>query len=697
MLLCTFVSTLNAQLPQDFSFRTPLKKEVLGECFPKAGLVFRGENRRETGPDYQDWERDVAGNVGIIRKFVREELDMPVRMDEARLASYLKRYAAAHPRELFLLHFNSRAKLFDFHADKFWVGHYLQQQGIHSDHEIDSSQTKITVPSTNRIKLQNPFAGKEPKETDSLLLLVHRDADGVFDWEHHEFVYLLNVDSDTNTLTIKRGAHGTKPKPFEPGRCYVTQIKQYRNRMVFNLSPDCPRSPDGKQAADVMLELFDAWFREGGPLAPIDGIAFDVQYWNISPNFDTNLDGIADGGIIDGQPRWAQGVYQFSKSIREHFGDDFVITSDGHRRANSQPIGIHNGIESEGLVQHNDGWRGISRTVNTHRYWNTFNTAKIQFSYIASKLVDRQDAKNATRLHRFAHAMAACLGSGCTGTIEDLTNGVEKKHFWLGKAIAPMVNLAETSGKVVYKMPEVVRDQDLRLWSSASNVLVTRGDKEGIQISRSKDSSTQSSKQGSRPNLDVDGYAALPSLSFELMLDLPPGDLFVTLDVRSKSAREGFPGTDVPRLMNFDLKGHYDDPRVGQRGLDIWTLAGHRDYFASEFYVRNAGGEEGRKNVKLRFEIDGPGDLYVKNLVVRNATAFYAREFEHGVVVVNPSLQPVSIDLINNFGQHAYTLIRSADPHDSVNTGARIANPTAVEITPVSAQFIAKRSRQEIK
>ncbi|EMI20659.1 hypothetical protein RMSM_02427 [Rhodopirellula maiorica SM1] len=678
-------------MAQEFSFRQPLSKTVLGDTFPKAGLVFRGENRKETGGDYEQWEENVGGNVGIIRKFVREELDMPIRMDEARLSSYIKRYAATHPRELFLLHFNCRAKLFDFHADKFWVGHYLQQQGVQCENKIDPTQTVITVPSTNRIKVQHPLGGMKPSETDSLLLFVRRNQEGVFDWDHHEFVYLSNVDADANALTVERGAHGTTPKQFESGQCYITQIKLYRDRLVFNLSPDCPRSPDGKQAADVILELLDSWFRKGGQLEPMDGIAFDVQYWDISPNFDTNLDGIADGGIIDGQPRWAQGVYQFSKSIREHFGDDFIITSDGHRRANAQAIGIHNGIESEGLVQHNDGWRGISRTVNTHRYWNAFNTAKFKFNYVASKLVDRQDAKHSTRLRRFAHAMAACLGAGCTDGIEDVTMGIEEKKFWLGKAVGPMVNLAETSDKIVYEMPKNLHDDDLRMWSSADDTIVSKNSDGGIAIRRT---STVQEAGSSAPILNSDGYAALPSLSFEMTLDLPPGDLFLTFDAKSSGARTGFPGTDIPRLLSFDISGHHEDPRVGKAGRDIWTLIGPRDYFKSEFYVRNAGGESGKEDVTIRFEIDGQEELFLKNLVIRNTPAVYVREFENGVALVNPGLSPFLFDLEKQFGGHTFRRIQGSHNDETadveLNNGTRVHNPRAFEVGPVSAQFLIK-------
>lgn len=702
ILLATFGSigmVTPTATAEDFSFRRPLSKTVLGDTFPKGSFIFRGENRRETGPGYAEWEQDVAGNVGIIRKFVREELDMPVRMDEARLSSYIKRYAAAHPNELFLLHFNARAKLFDFHADKFWVGHYLQRQGVQSVRDIHPNQTTIRLPSANGISLQRPLSNSPATGKESLLLLVGRDQNGVFDWDHHEFVYLNKIDRDNNELTLTRGAHGTQPKHFEPGECYVCQIQQFRTRMVMNLSTDCPRSPDGKQAADVLLDLFESWFRRGGLLEPLDGIAFDVQYWDISSSFDTDLDGVADGGIIDGQPRWAQGMHAFSKAIRDRFGDDFLILSDGHRRDNAQPLGIHNGLESEGLVQHNDGWRGLSRTVNTHGYWNQFNTSKIKFNYVVAKFRDREDLRHQPRLLRFAHAMAACLGAGCTYEIDESKQGVEQKHFWLGKPLGPMINLAEQSDQIVYRMPDVVNDSDLQRWSAIDGVTVKANPAGGITMGHDVADSTSTSGQ---TVVNAEGDTVLTPIVCELTLDIPPGDLFVTFDVRSETARTGFPGTDVPRLMSFNLSGHHDDPRVGRFGNDLWTLVGPRDDFKSEFYVRNAGGTEGRKNVTIELRVNGPGDVFLKNLVVRNASAFHAREFEHGVVVVNPSLKPATIDLVKQFGPHDYTAIQSSDPNDtansslnnsannSLNNGLPIQDPTALELAPVSAQFIVK-------
>lgn len=95
-------------------------------------------------------------------------------------------------------------------------------------------------------------------------------------------------------------------------------------------------------------------------------------------------------------------------------GQNFIITCDGQHPINQQAVGVLNGIESEGLVQHNDGWRGFSRTVNTHLYWDKFNPLSPQFRYVVLKLMDGNDQHHAERLRRFGVATASCLGAYTT-------------------------------------------------------------------------------------------------------------------------------------------------------------------------------------------------------------------------------------------------------------------------------------------
>ena len=91
-------------------------------------------------------------------------------------------------------------------------------------------------------------------------------------------------------------------------------------------------------------------------------------------------------------------------------GQNFIITCDGQHPINQQAVGVLNGIESEGLVQHNDGWRGFSRTVNTHLYWDKFNPLSPQFRYVVLKLMDGNDQHHAERLRRFGVATALSGG-----------------------------------------------------------------------------------------------------------------------------------------------------------------------------------------------------------------------------------------------------------------------------------------------
>ena len=72
--------------------------------------------------------------------------------------------------------------------------------------------------------------------------------------------------------------------------------------------------------------------------------------------------------------------------------------------------------ESEGLVQHNDGFRGFSRTVNTHLYWQQNNTRKHDLRYVVLKLMNPPDAKRGAQLRRFSTGTACCLGALVTDT-----------------------------------------------------------------------------------------------------------------------------------------------------------------------------------------------------------------------------------------------------------------------------------------
>ena len=88
---------------------------------------------------------------------------------------------------------------------------------------------------------------------------------------------------------------------------------------------------------------------------------------------------------------WREGDWGFLRKLRQALGNNHLITCDGQHEENQQAVGVLDGIESEGLVQHNDGFRGFSRTVNTHLYWQQNSAREHDFRYVVLKLMDKND------------------------------------------------------------------------------------------------------------------------------------------------------------------------------------------------------------------------------------------------------------------------------------------------------------------
>jgi len=59
------------------------------------------------------------------------------------------------------------------------------------------------------------------------------------------------------------------------------------------------------------------------------------------------------------------------------------------------------------------------------------------------------------------------------------------------------------------------------------------------------------------------------------------------------------------------------------------------------FYFRNVGGAD----LKIILEIEEQGKFALRNLQVFNSHCVISREFENGLVIVNPSLESINIDL----------------------------------------------------
>ena len=664
-LITIFVTTiLKAQSCENLS-----QKEAFTIGFPQF-YMFRGEMNKKTHNNYETWKTEIQNSNGIIRKFINEELLL-----NANSASWANSYAKDNPSKLMQLHLNGEARHVIRNPEilkKYFPGHWVYEEGSILKRNITNKDDVIQVenmaPFINRKYRGGNGEGKDFKREDipNYILLVRVDENGNRLWYDSEVAQIIKIDKDSKNLTISRGLCNTKQLDFNAKKTYVAPISGgvWGGGVMFfyNLSIDCPKDKNEMTATDVFVNEIAEWFSTKGILKNFNGIAFDVNYFDISDRFplaDTNNDGKRDGGWINNLNNWRAGDYLFLKKLRTKMGNNFVITADGHHAENQQAVGILNGFESEGLVQHNDGWRGFSRTVNTHQYWEHNNTATPEFRYVVLKLMNNEDAINKTRLKRFAIGTACCLKAMVTDpnkSSEDVNVASGRSEIlpdWmtisgaLGQAKGMLIHFAKQTADVLNK--SMIEIEKL-ISTEDCNLKVTNNELE-ITSNRTSDNTRDL-------NLSLNN------------LSLPSGDITVFIEAQAIDPLEGMKPTDrVPRTMWVSIKGlsDYSERSPINYFNNLTGLFGTTKPVEMSFYFRRPKMDSANTKTDISIKIQGKGKVIIKSIKIYNQADILIRKFDNGLVIVNPSFE------------------------------TKIINPTdfgiiskSVEVPPVDAYFVKK-------
>jgi len=131
-------------------------------------------------------------------------------------------------------------------------------------------------------------------------------------------------------------------------------------------------------------------------------------------------------------------------------------------------------------------------------------------------------------------------------------------------------------------------------------------------------------------------------------IEIAEGDLVIYFEAK---AIQGFKelGEDnlIPRKINVKLDGLKEFPvePMNSHKLhnDLAGFMGTKDFTPQMFYFRNAGGS--KEKLKMLLEAEEQGEFAIRNLKIYNAQLGIYREFENGVVLVNPSLSELNFDL----------------------------------------------------
>ena len=625
--------------------------------------------------------------MGIEGKVLDEEI--PGR--SIRNIDFFTRFKKRHPKQLVLLHFNGNARDPRWQSQRFFAGHWVYYNGarILSDVPAEAGQTDIRVDNPNLFKL-NIGRYRDRNEDIGLCVL---GSDGRPDWHQSEQVQLLSIDREKKTIRVRRGCYGTKPRAFKAQRGYaaahMTEGPWGRGNHLmwyYNYSTRCPRDGKSRRCADILVEHLAELFAPTGALACFDGLEFDVLKFRCGGPLkgrgaDCDADSKIDGGVFGRIDSYGAGVVEFCRALRDHLGNDRLILADGMGQNNQRAFGILNGIESEGWPHLRDAqiqdWSG---GLNRHFFWDkngrqpVFNYINHKFNMPTDKPGVRKQAQVPFSIHRLVFAVAAFTNSAICysyapsndpdsllGVWDEFRMGKANRLGWLGKPLGPAVHIAT-------RQPDLLEGKGCPIDQNLGKLF--QGD--GMQFQRVKS------------GMLVTAETKVSKMSFRLT-DVPTNgpDLFVLVTARARPM-QGYP-PEVARMMHVGLstKG-----RPAERDERFMTWINDKD-FDSGFYFSNIESNQ----VDLEFVVEGSEPIWISRIQAYSHPDVMYREFEHGLVVANPSPRPYVFDLDELCPGQTFQRLQGSRTQDVVaNDGSVVGSK--LNLGPKEGLFLIRGSQQ---
>jgi hypothetical protein len=641
--------------------------------FPVSYFFRVPQNLMEKG--YENWSQEFGRVNGMITKAVSEEISAS---KIKRAPVFLRNFKKDRPDQLVMVHLNGRSRdphdaLYDYFA-----GHWLYLPGCLLTRDVKKGDTVLHVADSRLFRMNIQKKGKPVKHDHICMVPVNEHGEKL--WEQAEQVKLKNIDHKRKVIVVERAQFGTKAGVYVAGSTYLAPHAHkgpFGQHLMweYNMSLVCPRDQWGRTAADVFCQEILEWIGPGGQLETIDGIAFDVTDFDHhgtckGRHVDVNNDGQGDDGYVDDKNVHGLGLYQFFSQLRKGAGSDFLLTADGHNPESQRAVGVLNGMESEGLCTHNDPFRAWSKTINYLNYWRCFTKSIPSFNYVAIKNVEEDPLFSSWSNERFGMGTATCLGVAYTESLNRQKNGTTsylvkdetvagQRHQkeWLGEPVGELqYHFVSKNGQI----------EDGLRWPSMSVMNAHREEKgNGVHLKR---------EQSDKPVI------------LELKdVPLPGSDLFFCVKVEIHDSANHYPA-NVPHPFYVTTKGQLKPEYNASR---LYSLAGAEGIFESIFYIRN----DQHQIVDIQLSFESGIDIRLEDFVIRFATPIMWREFQGGVVLVNPSVNPVKVDVSKLLPQvvlkrlSGTVLQKSLDPN-LYNTGERINEP--LMLSPVDALFLEK-------
>ncbi len=350
-----------------------------------------------------------------------------------------------------------------FTRSDFYDGHWVYFEGSKITSDINATQTiiPVTIPSLYK--------------TNDDIALCEIGTDNKPNWNICEQVKCTEVNTTNSTIKVIRAKYNTSAKTFLANKVWAASYAYWdwgypgtgAISWTINFSTTCPKDKQNKPNVDILYDKITAYFAPGGELENFDGLDFDLCYSTpTSANtnirgFDTNGDGLVDGGSFNGKNEFGIGLYNFHKRLRTAISPNKLLMGDSANKNHQRSFTILNGSESEWWPKFEDmDLTYYSSGVNLRNLWKT-NGYLPTFSYFVHKVGgDSRTVGLAIpfNIHRLVFAAAqftvnalsvhpTSMPRPVSGNLypiwDEMVKGIENKRNWLGNPTTPTVYLAQ--------------------------------------------------------------------------------------------------------------------------------------------------------------------------------------------------------------------------------------------------------------
>lgn len=667
---------------------------IFTQGFPRTLFFRNAEALAVEGLPAREFDALVGAHGGIVVKAFDEE-----KYGLSKYAlKYFRAYKERNPGQLVLLHFNGAGR--DPRPlsapPEFFAGHWLHYGGCRITSDLSPASAEAGVENPGLFQMA---VGKKHKMPDDVTICGLK-ADGTPDWLVSEYAKVISIDG-TKGLTLKRATQGSKARAWKAGRTYIAAVvpggsfplggDSPQAIWTYNFSLDAPRDARGRRLIDALADDLVAKLNPGGPGEFFDGVEFDVMPWQppqklpkhmerLGRGQDTDGDGKPDFGVRDGVNRFGAGVEELLRQLRQRLGPNRLIMRDANRRVGA----VLNGVESEGWPTPFDletsEW---SSGMNDHTFVHA-RGASPRLVYIHYKYAERREKQNNARVDfplsraRLILAAAQILGDAVTtnngpkpeegeqdGLFDELKMGVARRRNWLGQPVEAPRCLAMATPDLLRgagcAMNAAFREQV----SSANARIELQHGKAPILKAIAKD------PKADTVSLDLSG------------IPLSGEDLVLSFRVKADPMVGMPPGTARRVTIQPVRKDRQSVSRTTP--TELWTWA-DGDWFETRFYYRGLSGG----TVDVAITAEGPGTLYLADVKAYAHPDTVTREFDNGLILASPSMQPCTFDLERLYpGRHFRRLQGSTAQDARVNNGQSVGQ--TVTLQPRDGLFLVRQ------